>query len=69
MAEWCFLRSGCGRWAVYVLGNAVLEAHQDETRGYDTSGEGTIRFPWHRPLPVALVTKLVKARIAAHASH
>jgi uncharacterized protein YdhG (YjbR/CyaY superfamily) len=40
-----------------------VEAHQDELAGYDAS-KGTIRFPAERPLPDALVRKLVQARIA-----
>jgi uncharacterized protein YdhG (YjbR/CyaY superfamily) len=40
----------------------------DELAGYDTSGKGTIRFPPARPLPAALLRKLVKARIAKNAA-
>ena len=41
----------------------VLEAFKDELKDYDTD-KGTIRFPADRPLPSALVRKLVKLRIA-----
>ena len=44
------------------VGSAVMEAHKDELKRYDTS-KGTIRFPVGKPLPAALVKKLVKARI------
>lgn len=50
----------CG---VYVMSPAVMDAHNDELKTYDTS-KGTIRFPASKPLPAALVRKLVKARIA-----
>ncbi|MGH7150288.1 MAG: iron chaperone [Planctomycetota bacterium] len=46
---------------------STLEAHKDELEGYDTS-KGTIRFQPDDPLPVALVRKLVRARIAENAS-
>lgn len=43
-------------------GSAVMDAHQEELRRYDTS-KGTIRFPASKPPPAALVRKLVRARI------
>jgi uncharacterized protein YdhG (YjbR/CyaY superfamily) len=43
-------------------GSAVMEAYKEELKRYDTS-KGTIRFPAGKPLPAALVKKLVKARI------
>ena len=45
---------------------SVVEALKDELKNYDTS-KGTIRFPVDRPLPPALVRKLVKLRIAKNA--
>jgi uncharacterized protein YdhG (YjbR/CyaY superfamily) len=40
-----------------------MDAHADEMKGHDTS-KGTVRFAAAEPLPVDLVTKLVRARIA-----
>jgi len=47
----------------FYPGAHPLEAHRKEVDRYDTS-RGTIRFPKDRPLPTALVRKLVKTRIA-----
>jgi uncharacterized protein YdhG (YjbR/CyaY superfamily) len=49
--------------ALYLMSSSTVEAHKDELKDYDTS-KGTIRFQADKPLPVALVRKLVKARIA-----
>ena len=42
---------------------SVVQTIKDELENYDTS-KGTIRFPAERPLPLALVRKLVRLRIA-----
>ncbi|HRG09268.1 MAG TPA: DUF1801 domain-containing protein [Cyclobacteriaceae bacterium] len=36
---------------------------QQEFAAYKTSGKGTIQFPLGKPLPVALITRIVKYRI------
>jgi uncharacterized protein YdhG (YjbR/CyaY superfamily) len=36
---------------------------QQEFIAYKTSGKGTIQFPLDKPLPVALITRIVKYRI------
>jgi uncharacterized protein YdhG (YjbR/CyaY superfamily) len=52
--------------AFYPMSSTTVTAHKDELKNYDTS-KGTIRFPADKPLPAALVRKLVKARIAENA--
>lgn len=47
----------------FPMSVAVMQAFKDELKDFSTS-KGTIRFPMDKPLPAALVKKLVKARIA-----
>jgi uncharacterized protein YdhG (YjbR/CyaY superfamily) len=49
--------------AFYLMSSSTVEDYQAELKGYDTS-KGTIRFQVDKPLPAALVRKLVKARVA-----
>jgi len=53
--------------AFYLMSGSIVEAHEEDLRGYDTS-KGTIRFQPESPLPAALVQKLVAARIAESAA-
>jgi uncharacterized protein YdhG (YjbR/CyaY superfamily) len=46
---------------------AVIEAFKNELKGFSTS-KGTIQFPTDKPLPTALVKKMVKARVAQNES-
>lgn len=48
----------------FPLSAAMREEHAKELEGYDTTAKGTLRFSANKPLPAALVRKLVKTRIA-----
>lgn len=47
----------------FFPGPSPIELFAEELAGYSTS-KGTIRFAAERPLPIALVRKIVRARIA-----
>jgi uncharacterized protein YdhG (YjbR/CyaY superfamily) len=46
---------------------SIVEAFKKELKGFSTS-KGTIQFPTDKPLPTALVKKLVKARVVQNES-
>jgi len=48
--------------AFYVMSTGVLRAHAAALKGYEL-GKGCVQFSPEKPLPTALITKLVKARI------
>lgn len=49
--------------SMYPLGERITKKTGVETIGYKTA-KGTIQFPLDEPLPVELIRKLVRARIA-----
>jgi uncharacterized protein YdhG (YjbR/CyaY superfamily) len=49
--------------SLFPMSARVIVALADELKGYETS-KGTIRFPVDKPLPAALVKKIVKMRVA-----
>jgi len=57
-----FAASG-GLCTFHIMSTALTSAHAAELKGYKP-GKASIRFSPDKPLPAALVTKLVKARIA-----
>jgi uncharacterized protein YdhG (YjbR/CyaY superfamily) len=46
---------------------SIIESFKNELRGFSTS-KGTIQFSTDKPLPTALVKRLVKARVAQNES-
>ena len=50
-------------YGFYLMSFAVMKAHDAEVKSYRSS-KFTLQFPVEEPIPVALVKKLVKARVA-----
>ena len=50
-------------YSVYPIGAAIRRSLAKDVEGYETS-KGTIRFPLEERVPLSLIKKLVKARIA-----
>jgi uncharacterized protein YdhG (YjbR/CyaY superfamily) len=49
--------------SLFPMSAALIDALEEEMKEYRTA-KGTLQFPLDRPLPAALVKKLVKARVA-----
>jgi uncharacterized protein YdhG (YjbR/CyaY superfamily) len=49
--------------SLFPMSLAVMAAFQDQLKGFHTF-KGTIHFPVDKPLPAALLKKIVKARVA-----
>jgi uncharacterized protein YdhG (YjbR/CyaY superfamily) len=54
-------------YSLFPASQAVIQACGTELTPY-LSGKGTIRFPADRPVPAALVTRIVKVRFAENAA-
>ena len=51
--------------SLYAVGTTDAKGKAlTELKKFDTSGKGTVRFTPDKPLPAALVTKIVKANVA-----
>jgi uncharacterized protein YdhG (YjbR/CyaY superfamily) len=50
-------------YSFFPMSMRAIEAHRDEL-GSRVTGKGTIAFEYGRPLPTALVKKIVKTRLA-----
>ena len=49
--------------SLYPIKSSLAREHGIDLSGYETA-TGTVRFPLAKPLPAALVKRLVKARVA-----
>jgi len=53
--------------SLFPASKAVMESHGEELKPY-FSGKGTLRFTADKPIPAALVKKIVKTRIEENAA-
>ena len=54
-------------YSVFPASEAVIEAGGEELKPY-LAGKGTIQFPADEPIPTALITRNVKARVVEDAA-
>ncbi len=54
-------------YSLFPASDEVVKALGEELTPY-LAGKGTVRFPASRPLPVDVVTKIVKVRVAENAA-
>ena len=55
-------------YSLFPASDEVVKALGSDIRPY-LAGQGTIRFPASRPIPMDLVTKVIKIRVKEHAAH
>lgn len=53
-----------GYWKEHVAIYGGFGEFATELKPYDQSSRGTVRFPVDKPLPYALVTRIIKARVS-----
>lgn len=51
-------------WKSHFAIYGDFDAQAKELKAYDQSGRGTYRFPIDEPLPYALVTRMIKSKVA-----
>ena len=51
-------------WTSHFAIYGGFDAQAKELKAYDQSGRGTYRFPIDEPLPYALVTRMIKSKVA-----
>jgi uncharacterized protein YdhG (YjbR/CyaY superfamily) len=49
--------------SLFPMQSSLIDSMRDELKAYRTA-KGTLQFPLDKPLPAALVKKIVKARVA-----
>ena len=54
-------------YSLFLASGKVIEDHEEALKPYFT-GKGTIRFEIGKPLPVALVKELIKAKLEENAA-
>ena len=54
--------------SLFPMGSSVLDAFQQELKEFRVA-KGTLHFPLDKPMPAALVKKIVRARIAQNESN
>jgi uncharacterized protein YdhG (YjbR/CyaY superfamily) len=54
-------------YSLFPASDAVIEAGGEELKPY-LAGKGTIQFPAEKPIPTALVTKIVTVRVVENAA-
>ena len=60
-----YFGSAATHLSLYAISETDAQGEQiAELKKYDTSGKGTVRFAPDKPLPAALVRKLVKTNVA-----